>query len=768
MALFLPFLLLLQLQLLLVLTNGSNVYIVYMGEKKAEIEPELLQEQHHGILSSILGSSEEAKRSIIYSYKHGFSGFAALITQSQAAQLANLPGVVRVVPNSILSLHTTRSWDFMHLSPQISEGLLSKSNSGQGSIIGILDTGIWPESESFKDLHMVGEIPSKWKGKCVEGQNFTISNCNRKIIGARWYLKGYEAEYGKLNMNDTLEFLSPRDAVGHGTHTSSTAAGVPVADASFIGLARGLARGGASNAHLAIYKVCWASGECSSADILSAFDDAIHDGVDVISISLGQSPPLPAYVDDILAVGSLHAVSKGITVICSGGNSGPYPQTVINSAPWVVTVGASTIDRTFLSRIVLGNNISFVGETLYPGKNRDKLYKIVYAENVAASDASDSNARSCNIGSLNATLVKGNVVLCFQTRAQRMASVAAETVRNSNGVGVIFAQFLTRDTTSSFDIPCLQIDFESGTSVLSYITTTRNPMVKFTFVKTIVGELMAPDIAYFSSRGPSSLSPFVLKPDIVAPGVNILASWSPAQPLSTTTGPVQFKIESGTSMACPHISGIVALLKSVHPTWSPAALKSALITTAYTKDEYGFEIVEEGSSYKRANAFDFGGGHVDPNKALDPGLIYDSGLNNYIHFLCSLGYNNSAISLITNHKTTCQNSHKSVKNLNLPSIIVPKLRDSLTVSRIVTNVGNVDSVYKSRVEAPKGVEIEARPNVLIFNQTVEKLKFRVTFRAKLKVNGRYLFGSLIWEDGIHVVRIPIAVRTVLSDFYIDA
>lgn len=183
---------------------------------------------------------------------------------------------------------------------------------------------------------------------------------DRKIIGARWYSKGYEAEFGKLNPNEGIEFLSPRDASGHGTHTSSTAAGALVENVSFMGLARGVARGGAPSAWLAVYKVCWSTGGCSSADLLAAFDDAISDGVDVLSLSLGSLPPLPSYVEDALSIGSFHAAAKGISVVCSGGNSGPYPQTVINTAPWVLTVAASTIDRAFPTAITLGNNQTLV------------------------------------------------------------------------------------------------------------------------------------------------------------------------------------------------------------------------------------------------------------------------------------------------------------------------------------------------------------------------------------------------------------------------
>ncbi|XP_066394704.1 subtilisin-like protease SBT3.6 isoform X1 [Miscanthus floridulus] len=748
-------------------SSCSNVYIVYMGERNPELHPALVRDSHHGMLAALLGSEQAAKDAILYSYRHGFSGFAAVLTDSQAARLADSPGVVRVVRNRVLDLHTTRSWDFMRVNPSHSVGILSESRFGEDSIVGVLDTGIWPESASFRD-DCIGEVPRRWKGQCVAGDRFNASNCNRKIIGAKWYIKGYEAEYGKMNTTGIYEFMSARDAVGHGTHTASTAAGALVADASFRGLASGVARGGAPRARLAVYKVCWATGDCTSADILAAFDDAIHDGVDVLSVSLGQAPPLPAYVDDVLSIGSFHAVARGIVVVCSAGNSGPYSETVINSAPWIVTVAAGTIDRTFLGKVTLGNNSTYVGQTLYSGKHPGKSMRIVYAEDIASNNADDTDARSCTAGSLNSTLVKGNVVLCFQTRAQRSASVAVETVKKARGVGVIFAQFLTKDIASSFDIPSVQVDYQVGTAILAYTTSMRNPTVQFGSAKTILGELIGPEVAYFSSRGPSSLSPSVLKPDIAAPGVNILAAWTPAAAISSAIGSVNFKIDSGTSMSCPHISGVVALLKSMHPNWSPAAVKSALVTTANVHDTYGFEIVSEAAPYNQANPFDYGGGHVDPNRAAHPGLVYDMGTSDYVRFLCSMGYNVSAISSMTQQHETCQHTPKTQLNLNLPSITIPELRGTLTVSRTVTNVGSALSKYRARVEAPPGVDVTVSPSLLTFNSTLRRLTFKVTFQAKLKVQGRYNFGSLTWEDGVHTVRIPLVVRTMISKFYVNS
>ncbi|KAI4989208.1 hypothetical protein ZWY2020_036525 [Hordeum vulgare] len=665
-----------QLLLGLGLCSCANVQIVYMGERHPGCTG-LVRDSHHSMLAAVLGSKQAAEDAILYSYRHGFSGFAAVLTNAQAAQLS----------------------------------------------------GIWPESASFRD-DGIGEVPRRWKGQCVAGERFNASNCNRKIIGAKWFIKGYQAEYGKMNTADIHEYMSARDAVGHGTHTASTAAGALVPDASFRGLASGVARGGAPRARLAVYKVCWATGDCTSADILAAFDAAIHDGVDVLSVSLGQAPPLPAYVDDVLAIGSFHAVVRGITVVCSAGNSGPYSETVINSAPWVLTVAAGTIDRTFLAKITLGNNSTYVGQTMYSGKHAATSMRLVYAEDVSSDNADDSDARSCTAGSLNATLVKGNVVLCFQTRGQRASQVAVETVKKARGVGVIFAQFLTKDIASAFDIPLIQVDYQVGTAILAYTTSMRNPTVQFSSAKTILGELIGPEVAYFSSRGPSSLTPSILKPDITAPGVNILASWSPSVALSSAMGPVNFKIDSGTSMSCPHISGMAALLKSMHPNWSPAAVKSAMVTTA--------------APYKQANPFDYGGGHVDPNRAAHPGLVYDMRPSDYVRFLCSMGYNNSAIASMVQQHTPCQHSPKSQLNLNVPSITIPELRGKLSVSRTVTNVGPVTSKYRARVEAPPGVDVTVSPSLLTFNSTVNRLTFKVMFQAKLKVQGRYTFGSLTW------------------------
>ncbi|KAK9122340.1 hypothetical protein Syun_019957 [Stephania yunnanensis] len=663
--------------------KSIRVHIVYLGEKQHH-DPKVIKDSHHGLLAQVLGSKEEAVNCMMYSYKHGFSGFAAKLTLAQAQQLSELPGVIHVVPNRLHRIQTTRSWDYLGLSPHSPNNLLNQSNMGDGIIIGVLDTGIWPESKVFDDKGL-GPIPSRWKGICQPGQLFNSTNCNNKLIGARWFNKGLLAEYGKpINTTNNMEYLSPRDAFGHGTHVSSIAGGSFVHNVTFKDINFGSVRGGAPKARLAMYKVCWLveeGGHCSSADILKAFDEAIHDGVDVLSLSIGGAFPLYSDVDerDGINIGSFHAVAKGISVVCAAGNDGPFAQSVVNTAPWIVTVAASTIDRSFPTPITLGNNQTIVGQAMYTG-DEIRFTNLVFPMNTA---------------------------------------------------------------------------FDPG--------FLGSPKVKLGFSRILIGKPVPTKIAYFSSKGPNSMAPAILKPDIAAPGNNILAATTPTGPLSFNG----YAFNSGTSMATPHVAGIVALLKSVHPSWSPAALRSAITTTAWTTDPSGEPVFAEGGPRKLADPFDYGSGIVNPNKAADPGLLYDMDQPDYVHYLCSMGYNNSIISQVLQQPTSCPNPAPSILDVNVPSITVPSLTDSVTLTRRVTNVGPTNSIYKVVIEAPLGIIVSVRPGDLVFSSAVKEISYNVTFSTTHKVNTGYLFGSLTWSDGEHKVRSPISVRTEIIKSYFD-
>ncbi|XXG77542.1 hypothetical protein AAC387_Pa08g1679 [Persea americana] len=740
---------------------ASSVHIVYLGEKQHDNPAEVVS-SHHDMLATLLGSKEAAKSSILYSYKHGFSGFAATLTESQAESIGDYPGVIRVIPNRIHKLHTTRSWDFLGLRSHDGKNFLSESKMGEDIIVGVIDTGIWPESKSFTDKGM-SAIPSRWKGHCQHGESFNSTNCNRKLIGARWFIKGLAAEMKKpINTTESGEFLSPRDRLGHGTHTASTAVGRLVENVSYRGLAAGVARGGAPLSRLAIYKVCWeiGGGGCTDADLLKAFDQAIHDGVDILSVSIGlQVPLLPYVMHDGIAIGTFHSVAKGIAVVCSAGNEGPFSQTVENTAPWIINVAATTIDRAFPTAITLGNNHTLLGQSLATKTHDDEFHGIAYSDHIADKESIDS--KDCQYGSLNSTLAAGKVILCFSIESSQTIADAAFAIHAAGGVGVIFAQSTDNLPVSCDLIPCIEVNYEVGTEILSYIRSTRSPVVKLGSTKSVIGKWKSPRVAYFSSRGPGSLAPTVLKPDIAAPGVNILAAYPPLENSD------KFVIESGTSMACPHVAGIVALIKFLHPDWSPAAIKSALVTTASQTGTDGEAIIAEGGNRKPADAFDMGGGLVNPNKAANPGLIYDMNMGDYIQFLCSMGYSNSLISSAAKKNISCLINSRAVIDMNLPSICIPNLKRTVTISRTVTNVGPFNSSYTALVQSPHGFKVAIKPQILSFNSSTTTLSFKMTFSSTQKVHGDYSFGSLTWTDGSHYVRSPIVVRAIKFESYAD-
>ncbi|KAG2312334.1 hypothetical protein Bca52824_023891 [Brassica carinata] len=746
----------------------SKVHIVYLGEKQHD-DPEFVTESHHQMLCSLLGSEEDAHGSMVYSYRHGFSGFAAKLTKSQAKKIADLPEVVHVIPDSFYKLKTTRTWDYLGLSASSPKNLLNETNMGEQIVIGIIDTGVWPESEVFNDDGL-GSVPSHWKGTCQSGEMFNSSHCNKKLIGAKYFINGFLEENKSFNSEESLDFISPRDLNGHGTHVATIAAGSHVQDISYKGLAGGTVRGGAPRARIAVYKGCWYLDDldvttCSSADILKAMDEAIHDGVDVLSLSLGSAVPLYGETDirDGITTGAFHAVLKGITVVCAGGNSGPEAQTVTNTAPWIITVAATTLDRSFPTPITLGNNKMILGQAMYTGPELG-FTSLVYPEDPGNSNETFSG--TCEDLSLNSNLtMEGKIVLCFTTSSSSgSASTAAGSVKKAGGLGVIIARHPGSDLEPCVDdFPCVSVDYELGTNILLYIRSTSSPVLKIQPSRTLVGQPVGTKVATFSSRGPNTIAPAILKPDIAAPGASILA----ATTTNTTLNDGGFIMLSGTSMAAPVISGVVALLKALHPDWSPAAIRSAIVTTAWRTDPFGEQIDAEGSSRKLADPFDYGGGLVNPEKAVKPGLVYDLALEDYVLYMCSVGYNDSSISQLVGKSTLCSNPRPSVLDLNLPSITIPDLKEEVTLTRTVTNVGPLNSVYRVKVEPPLGVQVTVMPKKLVFNSETKKLSYQVRVSTKHKINTGFYFGSLAWISSVHNVIIPLSVRTQVLQNYFD-
>ncbi|XP_059315876.1 subtilisin-like protease SBT3.9 [Lycium ferocissimum] len=499
----------------------SKLYIVYLGHKPHD-DHELITDSHHDILGQVAGSKEEAKKVMVYSYRHGFSGFAAKLTDSQAKQIGELPGVIRVIQNPLYKTHTSRSWDFLGLSKSDPNNinLLNKTNQGDGVIIGVLDSGIWGDSEAFND-NGLGPIPSRWKASCKSEGNFNATkHCNRKIIGTRWYIKGLMEEK-RLNqtMVEKIYNLSPLDDTGHGTHVAYTAAGSYVNNVEYYGLNMGTVRGGAPLARLAIYKVCWkdnvTESHCGGADILAGIDDAIKDGVDILSVSLGGGGGpnfAEVNVESLLGIGSFHAVSHGIPVVAAGGNSGPDSNTIGNTSPWVINVAASNSDREIVTPLILGNNKTILGQGLFKG-NEQAFAPLITFANITSHDQIQFIANE----------VKGKVLMLFFQKEEDMV-ISLSKLR---ATGVLAFIVVTRPLAQITDynqtvfrvpIPFISVDLEQGNQIFDYFaqceSNNQDPTIKLGRPEVREGNKIVLQVPRFSSRGPNSFAPEILKVNI--------------------------------------------------------------------------------------------------------------------------------------------------------------------------------------------------------------------------------------------------------------
>ncbi|KAM4073950.1 hypothetical protein ACB094_10G057600 [Castanea mollissima] len=587
-----------------------------------------------------------AKESLIYSYGKSFNGFAEKLTDEETAKFLEME--VSVLPNQILELHATRSWDFM--------GFPSKGKVGR----------IWPESDSFNDG--LSSPPSRWKSKC-QGANFT---CNNKIIGARYY--NSEGFYG------ITDIKSPRDSEGHGTHTSSTAAGREVAGASYFGLAEGTARGGVPGARIEMYKVC-----CN--------------GVDIISMSLGFIG-FPPYFRQPIAIGSFHAMRKDILT-------------------------SATIDRKLVAQVVLGNGQVYTGIAINSFNLNGTPLPLIWGGDATnySADADPDISKYCNDGTMNSYKVQGKIVFCegvFDSSGILLA----------NAVGIIMAHSPITDVAHSFPLPATIISVGDGLTILNYIRSTEVMDEETTI---LAGEtwkdVMAPNVVSFSSRGPDPIALDILKPNLTAPRVDILAAWSPVAPPSMDqddTRSVKFNIISGTSMSCPYTSGVTAYVKAAHPNWSLAAIKSTLMTTSE------------------------------------------------INFPCMHGYNTIMLRLIIGDNSNFCNTSKPGRawNLNYPSffVVVEDGQQILAIfTRTVTNVDPPNSTYTLSTYIQASIDVTMEPFVLSFSAIGEKKSFIVqVYGPKIALLGsKYLgtnpiiSGAITWKYGHYMVRSSLVVYIIL-------
>ncbi|KAL4565592.1 hypothetical protein LXL04_029694 [Taraxacum kok-saghyz] len=712
-----------------------ETYIVHLTSPKAQesFKKEDRQSWYNSFLPQTTTLSND-EPSMVFAYHNVLTGFAAKLSVEQAKAMEGMDGFVSARPQRFYKTQTTHTPNFLGLHQNT--GFWASSNYGKGVIIGVLDTGTTPGHPSFDDKG-VSPPPAKWKGKCE------IGGCNNKLIGLRDLTTGG---------NDTRY-----DQDGHGTHTSSTAAGNFVNDANVFGNAQGTAVGMAPLAHVAMYKVCTLE-DCTESAILAGMDAAVEDGVDVLSLSLGGES-LPFYEDGI-ALGAFTAIQKGIFVACSAANSGPVNSSLSNEAPWILTVGASSMDRKIAATVSLGNNNSLDGESLFQPKDFPKtLLPLVYPGSNGVQDTA-----WCAGGSLDQIDVKGKVVVC--DRGGGIARLEkGQTVKDAGGMGMILVNQQLEGASTLADahvLPASHVGYNEGMVIKAYLNSTTSPMATLVFRGTVIGVDSAPSVTSFSSRGPSLASPGILKPDIIGPGVSVVAAW-PVSVENNTQSHTTFNIESGTSMSCPHLAGIAALLKAAHPDWSPAAIKSAIMTTADQVSLNGKPIVDEREL--PADIFAIGSGHVNPSKASDPGLVFDISPDDYIPYLCGLGYTSKQVELIVSKSVSCSKTIPEAE-LNYPSFAVTLASgQNKTYARTVTNVGEARSTYTLSVlniKVPHGIILGIRSPPMEFTSLNQKLTYEVTFTrdSKVKIDVPYAQGVMAWISGKYLVRTPFSIKFV--------
>ena len=601
-----------------------------------------------------------------------YGGFAATIPANKARDLLKVAGVVAVQSDKLVQPTSVSSVQYMGAT-RAWTSLGGSRTAGEGVKVGVLDTGIWPEHPMMQDpgIPFVGGTYACQFGDGSDpllGAPFT---CNDKLIGAYAFLSTYLSVYpagpGDFCDNATGA-CSARDSEGHGTHTATTAAGSPVAHAPIFGIDRGPISGVAPGASVIAYRVCLAQG-CFQSDSVAAIGQAITDGIDVINFSIGGgSNPY----SDPVELAFLDAYANGISVNASAGNSGPDAGTVEHDSPWVTTVGASTWDGSYLTRLRLeasdGATYTASGSTIVPGITSGT--PVVMAESVAGETA------LCDTPFAPGS-VTGKVVVCERGGNGRNAK--SFNVSLGGAAGMILYNPTYQDLfTDDFWVPTVMLEGPApATAMLTFLTSHTGVTALWqTGVKTHVrGDVMTT----FSSRGPGT---DFIKPDITAPGLQILGGNTPV-PTDVASGPPGqlYQIIAGTSMSAPHSTGAAALVKAAHPDWTPGQIKSALMTTSVQ------DVRKEDGT--KADPFDRGAGSIRVDRALSPTITLDVAAADYAASALDPG---------------------SRLDLNTPSILVNPMAGGVATTRTVTNVSGRSQTFKITTKDPAGTDITVSPS----------------------------------------------------------
>jgi subtilisin family serine protease len=727
------------------------------GQKIDPLDPKVnsymgyLAARQDAVLNGVGGGKK------LYNYGYVFNGFAAELTEAQAQKLAQTRGVLAVTKDEIRKLDTSSTPAFLGLTG--AGGFWASKAKGEGVVIGIVDSGIWPEHPSFSDRTGVNGNASKdgkldyqqipgWHGKCTPGDAFNASHCNQKLIGAQFFNAGFGGNAG-IRATFPYEFNSARDADGHGTHTASTAGGNEGVAATGPAAVFGTINGIAPRARIASYKVCWGNngeGGCANVDSVAAIDQAVADGVDVINFSISGTS---TNFRDPVEIAFLFAADAGVFVAASAGNSGPTTSTVAHPSPWITTVAAGTHNRDGQGSVTLGNNVTYNGAsvaTALPSK------PLIASADAGLPGANPTAVALCfaavdNGGApvLDRAKVEGKIVVCDRGVTARVNKSLA--VQQAGGVGMILANTSVSSLNADFhSVPTVHVQNTDRAAIYAY--AAGSGATAQINAATIVTNAPAPFTASFSSRGPLRAGGGdLLKPDVIAPGQDILAGVSPIG----YNGRL-FDLLSGTSMSSPHVAGLGALLKSLHPDWSPMAIKSALMTT-------GYDVLDGGTPAPNTNPvliFRQGAGHVNPNSAANPGVVYDSGWSDWLAFICATqpqGLTSTCNALWSSGYS------KDASDFNSPSIAIGALAGSQTVTRRITNVSGNPLTLAASVTGLVGITTTVTPASLTLDPGETK-SFTVTFRRTSAPLNNYTGGQLTWTGGGYSVRSPIVVNPV--------
>ncbi len=670
----------------------------------------------------------------LYTYTTALNGFAAALTPGQAKTLRSLPAVVAVELNQTSHLDAAPAPD--DLGPRGAvrawKAVGGPAHAGEGVVIGVVDSGIWPENPSFTgiptDQDMLRKRYAGFTGRCVEGgERWSAETCTTKVIAARYFVRGF----GARNVA-AADFLSPRDGSGHGSHTASTAAGNPGVDVTIELQDFGHLSGVAPAAALAIYKACWAAPDpdddgCTTADTVKAIDQAVSDGVDVLNYSASTPTTAPT---DVVELAFLNAASAGVFVATSAGDTSSDVESVAHPSPWVATVGASS-HQPYQGAVRLGNGRSYNGAMIFDADVPSS--RLVYAADVPAPGVSERRSALCFPGSLDARDVNSAIVVCDRGVTARLDKSAA--VAQAGGAAMVLVNPAPGSTDADFHtIPTVHVSAAGGRAIKVYIRSSPLPTAALSAAGA--DRLGAPRVADFSARGPvEGTGGDLVKPDLTAPGVSVLAAVAPPSNFGHL-----WDVYSGTSMAAPQVAGLAALLKARHPTWSPAAIKSAMSTSA--------------TSLAGAGPLAQGAGDVNPRRALDPGLVYDAGRAQWLRYL--RGYGGAA-----NSDRRAAHTLTGTQ-LNSPAISIGRLIATEQVERAVTNVSSHPESYVARIDAPHGIEVSVSPESFTLAPG-DTQQFTVAFSARTAARYQHFaVGSLTWKGSRgHSVRSLLVVRPEL-------